>query len=465
MSMLLLITIIPLTALAEGEDPASQLQNGNLFLSGATDPANPVDPANPADLAEQSPQSTDPISDQVNMGNMLLFAGGGAEGLEVVDDGNDDPGLDGEDPYLDEDYVPEDEPAETVTGQGKITGVDVKVRAGSSTSHEVTFILPYDTVVNISGQDGSWYKVSFGVVEGYVHKDYVFLMSPEGNNGTIMQDGVNLRAGSTIESEAVAQLVAGRGVQVIDYEQGWYKIVTEGQTGYVRKDYIMVSSAFTGEISVRVLKKGMSGEQIKKMQNALKSRNYFIGEATGDFGSATEKALKDFQKAAKLAADGIAGESTLAMLYDTSNGIKKTIAEKSDVRGRVTLTEWDKVNKIIARGKTYKVIDVRTGISWTERRMGGWFHSDSEPLTASDTAQLKRAYGGKWAWDRRAVWVVYGKYIFAASMNGMPHLGHTLNNNFPGHHCIHFYKSKVHETSRQCPRHQSKVMEAYNAGK
>jgi putative chitinase len=64
-----------------------------------------------------------------------------------------------------------------------------------------------------------------------------------------------------------------------------------------------------------LLKNGSTGDLVKKLQSKL-------GLATdGDFGPGTEKALKAWQQANGLTADGIAGDATLAKL-----GITETIA-------------------------------------------------------------------------------------------------------------------------------------------
>ncbi len=135
------------------------------------------------------------------------------------------------------------------------------------------------------------------------------------------------------------------------------------------------------------------------------------------------------------------------------------------IDGEVYLTSWDKMQDIYYKGCTAKITDVETGLSWYTRRFGGWFHADVEPVSADDTANMKAATGGSWTWDRRAIWVTIDGVTYAASMNCMPHLSSTIgDNNFDGHHCIHFYQSKVHENSKECPRHQSMVQTAYIKG-
>ena len=59
---------------------------------------------------------------------------------------------------------------------------------------------------------------------------------------------------------------------------------------------------------IGVLRKGCKGEGVKLMQEALG-----IG-ADGDFGPGTERALKEWQAANGLVADGIAGPKTLEKL-------------------------------------------------------------------------------------------------------------------------------------------------------
>ena len=69
-------------------------------------------------------------------------------------------------------------------------------------------------------------------------------------------------------------------------------------------------------MQVRVLKRGMKGADVKTLQAALIAYGYRCGAAgaDGDFGGATETALRKFQTAYKLGADGIAGKGTWGRL-------------------------------------------------------------------------------------------------------------------------------------------------------
>lgn len=60
-----------------------------------------------------------------------------------------------------------------------------------------------------------------------------------------------------------------------------------------------------------VLKLNSQGDAVSQLQTNLKQLGYYYASITGNFGSKTEEAVKDFQKAKGLAADGVAGEKTL----------------------------------------------------------------------------------------------------------------------------------------------------------
>jgi len=68
-------------------------------------------------------------------------------------------------------------------------------------------------------------------------------------------------------------------------------------------------------ISLDTLKKGSSGEQVTTLQIQLNGRGLNCGVADGEFGPKTDTAVKSFQKAEGLAADGVVGVKTwLALL-------------------------------------------------------------------------------------------------------------------------------------------------------
>lgn len=72
------------------------------------------------------------------------------------------------------------------------------------------------------------------------------------------------------------------------------------------------------------LQKGSSGDDVKKLQQHLSDTLFYAGEIDGVFGDALKKAVTEFQKAAGIQADGIAGSATCNALYNRSASIFST---------------------------------------------------------------------------------------------------------------------------------------------
>ena len=63
-----------------------------------------------------------------------------------------------------------------------------------------------------------------------------------------------------------------------------------------------------------VLKRGAEGAKVKRLQEQLSKLGFDLGSADGSFGPATERAVKAFQRSARLEDDGVVGSRTLAAL-------------------------------------------------------------------------------------------------------------------------------------------------------
>ena len=227
------------------------------------------------------------------------------------------------------------------------------------------------------------------------------------------------------------------------------------------------------------LSMGSSGSEVTSLQKRLITLNYMSGSADGSFGAKTRDAVMLFQKQTGLTVDGKAGKTTISKLfassaekYDgkttiSSSSSSSSSGSSSSSKSGVILADWwtSDIQKVYSRGTIATVTDVKTGISWKVKRRGGTNHADTEPLTAEDTAKMKKAYGGSWSWNRRAIWVTVNGKTYAASQNGMPHAVYSItDNNFNGHICIHFLNSRTHTGNRLDSAHQSCVKAAYSAG-
>ncbi len=205
-------------------------------------------------------------------------------------------------------------------------------------------------------------------------------------------------------------------------------------------------------------KKGDSGTKVVKLQQALECLGYYDGAIDGDYGNATYNAVKKFQQKRGMKADGVAGSSTIRILFgeDTSSSSSSSTSYKTEV------LDWykDYVSRVIPKGARFTVKDIGTGKTFEMVRWSGGDHMDAEPRRESDTKTIKSIYGGSYSWRRRPILIKYNGHVYAASMNGMPHGTDTISNEFDGHLCIHFKNSKTHGSDKVDPDHQNAVMKA-----
>lgn len=97
-------------------------------------------------------------------------------------------------------------------------------------------------------------------------------------------------------------------------------------------------------------RQGSSGEQVRVIQDKLKRWGYYDGAVDGIFGSATEKAVRYFQRTNGLTEDGVVGKATLAALgmFNTGTGTSSGAAAQD-----ATVNLLARVISAEARGEPY----------------------------------------------------------------------------------------------------------------
>ena len=98
-------------------------------------------------------------------------------------------------------------------------------------------------------------------------------------------------------------------------------------------------------------KKGSSGAVVSQIQTKLKNWGYYDGDVDGVYGSATERAVRAFQRKNGLTADGKAGAQTLEAL-----GLPADSGGNSGGSGGMTGAQVDLLARLIsaeARGEPY----------------------------------------------------------------------------------------------------------------
>jgi len=130
------------------------------------------------------------------------------------------------------------------------------------------------------------------------------------------------------------------------------------------------------------------------------------------------------------------------------------------------ILDWTVMREIIPRNEDILIYDVETSIMFNVSILALGRHADIEPVTQEDTDAILETRDGDWSWAARPVWVIIGERMFAASMNGQPHAGDTIEDNgITGHFCLWFFgSSPTASTSVTYIRNMSEiVLESWNA--
>lgn len=116
-----------------------------------------------------------------------------------------------------------------------VTGSKVNLREGPTTKTPIVGkVVEGDNLISYGKtEDGLWYKVKFGDTEGYIYVDYV---STDTNKilgeGTI-NDRVNFRSEPSTSAPVLSKLSENSKITITGSEGEWYKVVVDGQEGWV----------------------------------------------------------------------------------------------------------------------------------------------------------------------------------------------------------------------------------------
>jgi len=215
------------------------------------------------------------------------------------------------------------------------------------------------------------------------------------------------------------------------------------------------------------------------LQAALQKLGYYTGKLDGDYGAATQSAVRNYQRAANIEVDGSCGNETWgalqASLSGSTGGSTGTTVTGFGTVKSVEKASWDYDNggiNLIPKDTYATVMDVATGKCFQVYRWSGAYHADCVPATAADTKimceivgfpynenhpngtqlekikadgnngspnytwpDFKNAFGGAKnigsAWDARAALLNVNGKVYPVGIYGFPH-GFTGKDAFSG---------------------------------
>ena len=357
--------------------------------------------------------------------------------------------------------------------------------------------IPAGTIMEKTGKKGDWIRVERGGHTAYMRADAVTeVIDCNGVSGYVSEAATLYRKYG--DADAYGTLPEGAEVTVYAVAGNWANVGYRGYKGFVRKDALSARKTETGEAesgqSSRpevVITKGKhayaacEGAKVYKSYSTASrllgklpvNTRLSVGAVCGKWAYVSLNGFKGFMQLSDLSDQKVSAPAVTDVDPVDESGDRPSfsddvpetagdgISSARPAKGTAQSMDWwsSDIQTIFARGATATITDVATGIAWNEMRKGGTNHADCQPLTATDTAAMKAACG-KWSWTRRAIFVTIDGVNYAASMNCMPHgSGSITNNNFNGHHCIHFTNSRTHSGNRLCEQHQAAIQKALSA--
>ncbi|MBQ7971849.1 MAG: SH3 domain-containing protein [Lachnospiraceae bacterium] len=146
----------------------------------------------------------------------------------------------------------EEDPTEVADGDESETvraTTTVNVRSSDSeTADKIGKVITGTTLTRLEEKLNGWSKVLYEGSEGYIKSEYLESMSSSGDNDNdepasgkyvTVKENVNIRASASETGNKLGLAVAGTKLELIEkMSDGWTKIKYEGQTAYVKSDYV-----------------------------------------------------------------------------------------------------------------------------------------------------------------------------------------------------------------------------------
>lgn len=387
---------------------------------------------------------------------------------------------------------------------GKVSKNNVYLRSSYSTSSAGKAVLRAGDYLRITKKytvnGETWYYVTVAqsgyTYTGYIRSDMVTKVSEaEYSSGygvdsadqevlgllKVTGTTVNLRYNPTETANVVGTAKKDEVFYYINSVSGWYQT----SAGYwINSQYAtpvtdskeiasLIGSSSSSSSSAVSYKLGDTGEMVKWIQEALTTTEHYNREITGHFGVHTENAVKAFQRASGLKADGVVGASTLSMLQNAVSD--HYTGDDAGVTYQASFYELNwftakNANHLatygLERGKSAKLTDLTSGKTLNIYIQSAGNHLDVEPKTAADTRILCQAYGVGSAsgigWEARPMLITtVTNHQIVCSIYGEEHGAQTItDNNYDGQFCLHFNGSTTHVSNQVLQRHKDAIAKA-----
>lgn len=126
-------------------------------------------------------------------------------------------------------------------GIGFVNTDSLRLRSDATINSKVLDTASENDCVVVISKNGEWYKVNYNLQEGYMHKNYLNVLTRENAElgyGSVNGSGVNLRSGPSTSYRSVATASKGDKCYILGLNNGWYKVIYNSTVCYIRSDFL-----------------------------------------------------------------------------------------------------------------------------------------------------------------------------------------------------------------------------------
>lgn len=210
----------------------------------------------------------------------------------------------------------------------------VNIRNTPGTDGEIVGKLYNNSVGILIAEDGDWYQMKSGNVEGYVKAEY-FKSGDEakkiadevGNKvATVNTETLKVRSEADLEATVLGLVPGGEELSVLDEENGFVKVSIEEGDGWVSEDYVILATEYVTAESVEEEKERLAKEEQAK-EDARKAAKA-AEERLKEKEKAKEKKAQEAQESAQDSAPEKAPqEEPVTAPVSSGSGLGQSVAD------------------------------------------------------------------------------------------------------------------------------------------
>ena len=158
---------------------------------------------------------------------------------------------------------------ETVYGIGTVKASALRLRSEPDISSKILCSAPRNDLVVVISKTGNWYKVNYNLRTGYMHADYLSVQTTQDADlgyGVVDGNSVNLRLGPSTSYGRVATTFKGETCQILGINEGWYKVLYNGSSCYIRSDYLKLTGIPSGNHSASASSAAKSTDTVTSLK-------------------------------------------------------------------------------------------------------------------------------------------------------------------------------------------------------